>query len=109
MHKSTHLDIETATWITIVSIPILTSAKKDQTWEMQDEYLLMSIVAEEIVVKNLQLLFDATADELWLYLTIGKNAFEILMLTLIPEIVNACSRPLFPHKVWTHFHSLIYL
>jgi hypothetical protein len=45
----------------------LSGADNYQTWEMQVEYLLLSIDAEEIVRENLQPPSDATAKKLRLY------------------------------------------
>jgi hypothetical protein len=84
--------IETGTSIRIDSITKLTRADYFQTLEMQVEYLLISIDAEEIVLENLQPLSDATAKELWLFRKIIKNALAILIQTLASEILAACGR-----------------
>jgi hypothetical protein len=106
--KSTLPVIETGTSIKTDGITKLTGANNYQTWEMQVEYLLISIDAEEIVLENLQPPSDATAEELRLYRKIVKNALAILIQTLTPEILAACPCHLSPHELWTHLHSLYY-
>jgi hypothetical protein len=75
---------------------------------MQLEYLLISIDAEEIVLKNLEVLSDATAEELQLYRKVLKNTLVILILTFAPDIVAACPGRLSPHELWTPLCSLYY-
>jgi hypothetical protein len=65
--KSTFLVIETGTSIKTDGLTKLTGADNYLTWETQVKYLLISIDAEKIVLENLQLPSDATAEELWLY------------------------------------------
>jgi hypothetical protein len=71
--------IETGTSIRTDGITKLIGANNYQTWEMQVEYLLISIDAEEIVLENLQPPSDATAEELRLYRKMVKNALAILI------------------------------
>jgi hypothetical protein len=89
-HKSTLLVIKTAISIKTDGITKLTGADNYQTWEMQVEYLLICIDIEEIVLKNFQPPIDTTADELWLYQKIVKNALAILIQILTLEILTAC-------------------
>jgi hypothetical protein len=107
-HQSILLVIKTGTSIRTNGITKLTGADNYQTWEMQVAYLLISIDAEEIVLKNLQPQSDATAEELRLYRKIVKNSLTILIQTLTPEILTACPHRLSPHELWTHFRSLYY-
>jgi hypothetical protein len=100
--------IETGTLIRTNGITKLTGADSYQTWEMQVEYLLISIDAEEIVLENFQPPSDTTAEELRLDQIIVKNALGIRIQTLTPEILAACPRCLSPHKLWTYLPSLYY-
>jgi hypothetical protein len=100
--------IETGTLIRTDRITKLTGADNYQIWETQVEYLLISIDTGEIVLENLQLPSDATAEELRLYQKIFKTAFAILIQTLTLEILATCSCRLSPHQLWTHLHSLYY-
>jgi hypothetical protein len=62
--KSTLPVIETGTSIKTDGITKLIGDDNYQTWEMQVEYLHISIDAEEIVLENLQPPSDATAEKL---------------------------------------------
>jgi hypothetical protein len=63
----TLLVIETGTSINTNGITKLSGADNYQIWEMQVDYLLMSIDVEEKVLENLQPPSDATAEVLQLY------------------------------------------
>jgi hypothetical protein len=106
--KSILLVIKTGTSIKTDGITNLTGANNDQTWKMQVEYLHTSIDAEEIVLENLQLQFNAMATELRLYQKIVKNPLAILILRVTPEILTTCPHHLSPHELWIHLHSLYY-
>jgi hypothetical protein len=67
--------------------------------KMQIEYLLISIDAEEIVLKNPQPLYDAAAEKLRLSQTIIKNTLAILIPTLASEILAACPPYLSSHEL----------
>jgi hypothetical protein len=73
-HQSILPVIKTGTLIRTNGITKLTGIDNYYTYESQVEYLLIRIDAEEIVIKNLQQPSDASAEELWLYRKIVKNA-----------------------------------
>jgi hypothetical protein len=97
--ESTLWVIATRTSIKNDSITKLTGANNYQIWEMQGEYLVISIDAKVIVIENLQPPSDASAEELQLYQKIVKNALAILIQILTPEILAACHHNLFPHEL----------
>jgi hypothetical protein len=106
--KSTLLVIKTGTLIKTHGITTRTGANKYQGWDMQGEYLLISIDVEEIVLENLQPPFDATAKELWLYQKIIKTALAIRIQIRTPEILATYPHCLSPHELWTNRYSLYY-
>jgi hypothetical protein len=75
---------------------------------MQVDCLHISIDAEEIVLENLQLPSDATAEELRLYQKMIKNGLAIFIHTLALEILTSCPPYLSTHELRTHHHSLDY-
>jgi hypothetical protein len=107
-HKSSLPGFKTRTSIRSDTITKLTGADNYQIWETQVEYLHISIDDEEIVLDNLQLLSDATAEELQLYRKIFKNPLAIRIQTLALDRLAPYPPWLSCHKFWIHVHYLYY-
>jgi hypothetical protein len=100
--------IETGTSVKTDSVTKLTGSENYQTWEIQVEYLLISIDAEDIVLEGLTLPDDATAEEERIFRKTTKNALTILVQTLSTDVLASCTRRLTPHEIWVHLRSLYY-
>jgi hypothetical protein len=90
------------------SVTKLTGSENYQTWETQVEYLLISIDAEDIVLEDLTLPDDATAEEERIFRTTTKNALTILVQTLSTDVLASCPHRLTRHEIWVHLRSLYY-
>jgi hypothetical protein len=86
--------IETDSPIKIDNITNLTRPKICQIWEMQVEYLFISIDTKEIVLKNLQLPNDAITNKLCIYQKIVKRALEFSFRYLYSKFLYLLLSPI---------------
>jgi hypothetical protein len=98
--------IETGTSVKTDSVTKLTGSENYQTWEIQVEYLLIPIYAEDIVFEGLTLPDDATAEEERIFRKTTKHALIILVQTLLTDVLTSCPHRPTLHEIWVQLRSL---